>query len=42
MSAATTEAGFATPSQTKVAGRDLAIDSLRGVAILMVIGIHCI
>jgi peptidoglycan/LPS O-acetylase OafA/YrhL len=40
MSASTAEAGFAAQDQTKVAGRDLAIDSLRGVAILMVIGIH--
>lgn len=40
MSASTTEAGFATNSRAKTAGRDLSIDSLRGVAILMVIGIH--
>ena len=40
MSASTTEAGFAAAGQAKAAGRDLSIDSLRGVAILMVIGIH--
>jgi fucose 4-O-acetylase-like acetyltransferase len=40
MSAATTEVDFAAAGRTKVAGRDLAIDNLRGIAILMVIGIH--
>jgi fucose 4-O-acetylase-like acetyltransferase len=40
MSASTTEAGFVAAGQAKAAGRDLSIDSLRGVAILMVIGIH--
>lgn len=43
MSTATTETGFAAAKPdtgAAVAQRDVAIDSLRGVAILMVIGIH--
>jgi len=40
MSSVATDTGFAAGEQAKTAGRDLAIDSLRGVAILMVIGIH--
>lgn len=40
MSASTTEAGLLDPGRTTAASRDLAIDGLRGVAILMVIGIH--
>src|SRR5688572_21538021 len=43
MSATTTEGGFPTArseAAPATAQRDLAIDSLRGIAILMVIGIH--
>src|SRR4051812_45647277 len=44
MSTAATDTGFpaaaSTPGATATTQRDLAIDSLRGVAILMVIGIH--
>jgi len=42
MSASTTEIGFIATERTDTAGRDLAIDSLRGLAILMVIGIHAL
>ena len=42
MSASTTEAGFVAAERTDAARRDLAIDSLRGLAILMVIGIHAL
>ena len=42
MSTTATEAEFTAAGGAKAAGRDLAIDSLRGVAILMVIGIHAL
>jgi peptidoglycan/LPS O-acetylase OafA/YrhL len=42
MSASTTDAAFVATTQTDAASRDLAIDSLRGIAILMVIGIHAL
>jgi len=41
MSASTTDPGFAT-EHAKARPRDLTIDSLRGIAILMVIGIHAL
>jgi peptidoglycan/LPS O-acetylase OafA/YrhL len=42
MSASTTDAAFVATTQADAASRDLAIDSLRGIAILMVIGIHAL
>jgi fucose 4-O-acetylase-like acetyltransferase len=42
MSASTTDAGFTVAAQATAMPRDLTIDNLRGIAILMVIGIHAL